>query len=46
MTFSATSGRYSYGWRTDPSWAGTCRQFPLSLNDGTPAHTAVFQFFS
>jgi hypothetical protein len=37
---------YSYGWQTDAGWAGTCRQFSLQLNDGTAAHTAVFEFFS
>jgi hypothetical protein len=31
---------------TDSAWAGTCRRFSLSLNDGSPAHTAVFMFFA
>ena len=32
--------------RPTRAWAGTCRQFSLQLNDGTPAHTAVFEFFA
>ncbi|MDG4798148.1 M36 family metallopeptidase [Micromonospora sp. WMMD1082] len=27
-------GRYNYVWKTDPSWAGTCREFVLTLDDG------------
>ncbi|RKR92158.1 fungalysin/thermolysin propeptide [Micromonospora pisi] len=36
-------GRYTYPWKTDRSWAGTCREFVLSLEDGTQ-HRAYFQF--
>jgi hypothetical protein len=32
--------------QTSVAWAGTCRQFQLQLNDGTPPHTAVFVLFS
>jgi hypothetical protein len=46
LSFGVASGHYTYGWQTDPGWAGTCRQFSLQLNDGTAPHTAVFQFFS
>jgi Peptidase family M1 domain len=46
LTFSASSGHYSYGWQTSSAWAGTCRQFSLQLNDGTAPHTATFEFFS
>jgi hypothetical protein len=45
LSFGVASGHYTYGWQTDPSWAGTCRQFTLTLNDGTPPHTADFSFF-
>jgi hypothetical protein len=24
---------YSYAWKTDKAWAGTCRQFVLTLKD-------------
>ncbi len=46
LSYGASSGHYTYGWQTDAGWAGTCRQFQLQLNDGTPAHTAVFMFFA
>jgi hypothetical protein len=41
LTFS--SGQYSYVWKTDKSWAGTCRQLQVLLVDGT-LHTALFSF--
>lgn len=34
---------YSYAWKTDRAWAGTCRQFVLVLTDGS-VHRANFQF--
>ena len=45
LSFGVSSDHYTYGWQTDADWAGTCRQFSLEPDDGTPAHTAVFQFF-
>jgi hypothetical protein len=45
LAFGLASGHYTYGWQTDSSWAGTCRQFTLQLNDGSAPHTAVFMFF-
>ena len=36
-------GRYTYMWRTQRSWAGTCRQFVMKLDDGT-FHRANFSF--
>lgn len=38
------AGQYTYYWTTDPSWAGTCRTFTMTLNDGT-ARTLNFSFF-
>ena len=46
LAFGVASGHYTYGWQTQAAWAGQCRQFSLTLNDGTPAHTAVFMFFA
>ena len=47
LSFVDASGHYSFGWQTDPSWAGTCRRFEIALNDGTgPVHTADFMFFA
>ena len=35
--------QYTFAWKTDKSWAGTCRVLILVLRDGT-VHTAAFQF--
>jgi CSLREA domain-containing protein len=34
---------YTYVWKTDKAWAGTCRQLIVRLNDGVD-HIALFQF--
>ena|GEM_PF-3286265 len=36
---------YTYVWRTNPGWAGTCRKFMLTLADGS-THEAMFRFHS
>ena len=36
-------GQYSYIWKTDKDWAGTCRELRVLLVDGT-LHTARFKF--
>jgi hypothetical protein len=46
LSFPPTASHYSYGWQTDAAWAGSCRQFSLQLNDGTPPHLATFMFFA
>jgi uncharacterized repeat protein (TIGR01451 family) len=38
-----TPDQYNYVWKTESSWAGTCRQLVVKLNDGS-AHTANFKF--
>ena len=43
LTYDATSNQYSYVWKTNSAWAGTCRQFILRLTDGTE-HRANFSF--
>jgi hypothetical protein len=35
--------QYTYIWKTESSWAGTCRQLVLTLNDGS-VHKANFKF--
>jgi photosystem II stability/assembly factor-like uncharacterized protein len=46
LQYGTASGHYTYGWQTDPSWAGTCRRFEVVLNDGSgTVHSADFQFF-
>jgi hypothetical protein len=34
---------YTYNWKTNPAWAGTCRKFVLTLSDGS-THEALFRF--
>ena len=43
LSYDAASGQYSYTWKTDKSWAGSCRQLVLKLVDGTE-HIANFKF--
>jgi hypothetical protein len=42
-SLSFDDGQYIYVWKTQSSWAGTCRQLIITLNDGT-VHTANFKF--
>lgn len=42
LAYSASAGQYTYTWETSKSWKGTCREFLLTLNDGT-VHTARFR---
>jgi Tol biopolymer transport system component len=34
LSFDPAGDVYTYVWKTSRSWAGTCRQFVLKLNDG------------
>jgi hypothetical protein len=43
LSYDATSGQYSYTWKTDKAWANTCRQLIVKLADGTN-HLANFKF--
>ena len=43
MNYDAATDQYNYVWKTDKSWAGTCRQLVLKLGDGT-VKTALFTF--
>ena len=43
LAYDPVTDTYSYVWKTNKDWAGTCRVFTLKLDDGT-AHTATFQF--
>lgn len=42
-SLSYSPDTYTYVWKTESSWAGTCRQLVVTLNDGT-VHTANFKF--
>jgi hypothetical protein len=35
LSYDAESDTYTYVWKTEESWAGTCRQLILRLNDGS-----------
>jgi hypothetical protein len=43
LQYNATTNTYSYVWKTDKAWVGTCRQLTVKLNDGS-VHTASFKF--
>jgi alpha-tubulin suppressor-like RCC1 family protein len=43
LSYDATSGQYTYAWKTEKDWSGTCRYLSLRLVDGTE-HRAAFQF--
>jgi hypothetical protein len=43
LSYDAATETYNYVWKTEKSWAGTCRQLTVKLVDGT-SHYANFQF--
>jgi hypothetical protein len=43
LTYDASVDEYIYVWKTQKSWAQTCRQFVLWLTDGS-LHVANFKF--
>lgn len=43
LSYKASGDRYTYLASTAKAWAGTCRDFVLTLNDGT-SHRARFTF--
>jgi hypothetical protein len=43
LSYDAVSGTYTYVWKTDKAWAGTCRELTLKFNDGT-TRKADFKF--
>ena len=43
LSYNSTSDEYIYVWKSETSWAGTCRQLVVKLNDGTE-HRANFKF--
>jgi hypothetical protein len=42
LSYDPRTDQYSYVWKTDKAWAGTCRHLVVKLNDGT-SHRANFQ---
>lgn len=43
LQYDATTGQYTYVWKTEKSWVGTCRVLRLAFRDGT-TRTASFRF--
>ena len=43
LQFDALTGQYTYVWKTEKAWAGTCRQLVLTFTDGT-TQRANFSF--
>ena len=44
LSYDASSGQYIYVWKTDKSWAASCRQLVVKFSDGTSAKIANFNF--
>jgi hypothetical protein len=43
LSYDASTDQYTYVWKTNKAWAGTCRQLVVTFNDGT-YHRANFSF--
>jgi len=43
LSYDATMDQYTYVWKTEKAWAGTCRQLVVMFNDGA-THSANFKF--
>jgi predicted extracellular nuclease len=43
LSYDSNADQYNYVWKTEKSWAGTCRQLVVILKDGS-IHLANFQF--
>ena len=43
LSYNASADQYTYIWKTDKVWKGTCRIIAVRLNDGSD-HFAKFRF--
>ena len=43
IRYDVLTGEFQYNWKTEGSWAGSCRALELTLNDGS-RHRVIFQF--
>jgi hypothetical protein len=43
LSYDPSTGRYTYVWKTDKSWSGTCRVLIVKTKDGV-THRADFKF--
>ena len=44
LSYKPSTGRYTYPWKTDKSFGGTCRRFVLQLNDAGQPRAVYFKF--
>lgn len=42
LSYDASTDTYTYVWKTNSAWAGTCRRLTVTLDDGT-SHSADFK---
>lgn len=43
LSYDVATQTYNDVWKTEDSWAGSCRTFNMTLNDGS-SHQAMFRF--
>ena len=43
LTYNAAADQYTYTWKTDRAWGGTCRKLTVRLKDNSD-HVAYFSF--
>lgn len=43
LSYGPSNQTYSYVWKTDSAWSGTCRTFNMALDDGS-VHQSTFRF--
>ena len=43
LSYDAAADQYTFVWKTEKSWSGTCREFRVTFSDGT-TETALFKF--
>src|SRR6185503_8831204 len=43
LNYDASSGQYTYVWKTEKSWARSCRKLVMRFTDGTEG-VALFNF--
>jgi hypothetical protein len=43
LSYNATTGQYSYVWKSEKAWKGTCRMLIVKFTDGSQ-HLAKFRF--
>jgi hypothetical protein len=44
LIYDPFARRYLYLWQTQRAWEGTCRQFVVKFNDGSPVRVVNFRF--